>query len=162
MSREIRYNSHLPVLIKALSITSGDVLEFGTGFFSTPVIHWMCLKRNILSYESNEFFWKQNRQYHTDNHSILWVKDWSQVTYNTADVALVDLAPAKERIRIITELPNKVKLVIIHDTENEKEYNYNKIYPLFKYRFDFNIVIPHTTVLSDFVKLHDFMNIKEL
>ena len=50
------WSSHLPVLIKIMSITTGDVLEIGTGIYSTPFLHWACFgkKRNILSIENND------------------------------------------------------------------------------------------------------------
>ena len=48
--------SHLPVLIKMVLMTDGPILELGTGFFSTPVLHWLCAekKRKLVSYDSSE------------------------------------------------------------------------------------------------------------
>ena len=39
------WSSHLPVLIKLMAMTSGDVLEVGTGIYSTPFLHWACFSQ---------------------------------------------------------------------------------------------------------------------
>ena len=37
------WGSHLPVLIHLMNHTTGDVLELGTGLYSTPYLHHACL-----------------------------------------------------------------------------------------------------------------------
>ena len=52
----------------------------------------------------------------------------------------------------------KSKYIIIHDTEKRADWHYrfSEIYPLFKYRYDYKAVKPHTSVLSNLVDLKDF------
>jgi len=48
------YQSHLPFIVAAVVRTTGDVLELGTGGFSTPVLSDLCrmMGRSLVSYET--------------------------------------------------------------------------------------------------------------
>jgi len=50
-----RMATHLPLLLRMFEMSSGDVLEMGTGYFSTLVLRWYCemFERELYSYESN-------------------------------------------------------------------------------------------------------------
>src|SRR5271157_2406306 len=93
--------SHLPILVKLVMMTEGPILELGTGFFSTPMLHWLCAptKRRLVSYESSEVFIEVAKNYMADFHEIHLVTNWDQVNlsqYNW-DVALVDHGPGPQR-----------------------------------------------------------------
>jgi hypothetical protein len=47
--------THIPLLIRVFDISEGDVLEVGTGWFSTLVLHWLAhiYKRQVYSYSTN-------------------------------------------------------------------------------------------------------------
>ena len=74
-------------------------------------------------------------------------------------MALVDVTPDEMRIELIKKLANNTKYVIIHDSNGryKNHYHYDKIYPLFKYKYDFTQEFPSTCVLSNFVKLKNFI-----
>lgn len=164
MNVSIRYSTHLPVLMEVMNRTNGDVLELGPGVFSTPVLHWMChtKKRNLLTIENNKAWLRFCKQYYqTEHHKFLYVEDWDQckdVINKNWDVVLVDHSPYKRRIVEIKQLANLAKYIVVHDSEpwKEREHHYSTIYPLFKYRFNFDEVDHNTVLLSNFVNLDDF------
>lgn len=155
------YGSHLPVLMEVMRRTEGDVLELGTGLMSTPFLHWSCFdkKRRLVSVDNHEYI-KFMASFRDDFHELLPVNSFDDVDFSSHewDVVLVDQAPAISRREHIKHLANWAKYIVVHDTEPrvEKDYQYNEIYPLFKYRFDYTKARPNTTVLSNFVDLSDF------
>jgi len=143
----------MPLLMAAVSRTDGDVVELGTGAFSTPVLHWMCYPdRKLVSYESNEDYYKAIKSFKSSEHEIHLVKDWNKIRIQTNwGVAFVDHAPAERRKVEISRLANYARFVVIHDSEeaNDDQYHYSDIYPSFKFRYDDDLR-PRTTVLSNF------------
>jgi hypothetical protein len=160
----IRYSTHLPVLMEVMNRTSGDVLELGPGVFSTPVLHWMCetKKRNLLTVENDKKWIRFMREYYrTEHHKFLYVEDWDQAkdaVNKEWDVVLVDHSPSERRIVEIKLLADKAKYIVAHDSDpwKDHQYHYSKIYPLFKYKFEFTEVDHNTVLLSNFVDLKDF------
>jgi hypothetical protein len=157
------YGTHLPCLIRAMEKTNGAVLELGMGVFSTPYLHYQCIlsKRKLVSYENFkdwiQFFFDYG--YECDNHEIHFVEKYSDAKIERPwDVVLIDQTPDSSRAEEIKRLANLAKYIIIHDSNgrNEKNYHYSEIYPLFKYRTDWNKDKNHATVLSNFVDLKDF------
>lgn len=164
MNVSIRYSTFLPILMEVVNRTSGDVLELGGGVFSTPVLHWMCetKKRNLLTVENDKKWIRFLQQYYrTDHHKFLYVDDWDQAEdaiNKEWDVVLVDHSPSERRIEEIKKLANRAKFIVAHDSQpwKDHQYQYSTIYPLFKYKLDFNIVDYQTVLLSNFVDLKDF------
>ena len=159
------YGTHLPALIKAMSKTTGDVLELGMGVFSTPYLHYQCIlsNRKLVSYE-NFRNWLQffiDYHYECPNHEINFVENYADAKIDRPwDVVLIDQTPDSERVVAVKRLANLANYVIIHDSnENdryERTYHYSEIYPLFKYKTVWDKDRNHATVLSNFVKLNDF------
>ena len=157
------YGTHLPCLIKALSKTTGDVLELGMGIFSTPYLHYQCMlsNRKLVSYE-NFKNWIQffiDYEYENPNHEINFVEKYSDAKIDKPwDVVLIDQTPDSSRVEEIRRLANWGKYIIIHDSNGNKDktYHYSEIYPLFKYRTIWDKDKNHATVLSNFVDLGDF------
>ena len=152
------WSSHLPMLVKALELTEGDVLEMGVGIFSTPLLHWMCManKRKLYSYENDERWGNLKTHFETDIHRINFVSNWDDADIDREwGMVFIDHAPAERRHIDVRRFAKLAKLIVIHDSEekNDKSYHYSKIYPLFKYRYDFKIKKPHTTILSNYIKL---------
>lgn len=157
------YGTHLPALIKAMEKTTGDVLELGMGVFSTPFLHYQCLLQNrkLVSYENFEewmnFFVKY--RYRNENHEINFVEKYEDAPIDKPwDVVLIDQTPDSSRIIEIKRLANLAKYIIIHDSgeENERNYHYSEIYPLFKYKTVWDKDKNHATVLSNFHDLEGF------
>ena len=160
MMISIRYASHLPILSKVVEITKGPILELGIGLYSTPFLHWMCFsaKRKLTSYDSDSKWIRYFRDSKSDFHEILQIDDWDSLKIDKYwDLALIDHAPDARRGIEAGRLAKNAKFVILHDSEPESDtkYGYSKIYPLFKYRFDYTDALPNTTVLSNYVDLRN-------
>jgi len=159
------YGTHLGPLIACMNKTTGDVLELGMGFFSTPYLHYQCLlsKRKLVSYD-NDVGWVRNYAesdyqhylYRGEYHEIKLAEDWSTIDIEKPwDVVLVDQTPDLARKETVKRLANLAKYIIIHDSNERHEpvYHYSEIYPLFKYKRVWDKDDRHATVLSNFVEL---------
>lgn len=142
-------------------MSDGPILELGTGFYSTPILHWLCAetKRKLVSYDSSEQYFAVARNYITDWHEVNFVTDWSKI--DIADIfehwglVFVDHYPAQQRHIEIARVANNADYVIAHDSElrHDKDYQYSKIAPLFKYRYNFDKFYPPTVIFSNFKDL---------
>ena len=156
-----KYSSYLAPLVKALEKVGGDVLELGTGPYSTVFLHWLCIEqeRLLVSYENDKEYYdlaKRCEDVGTDNsqHFVFFVENWDDAGIEKPwGVVLVDHAPAGRRREEVKRLANLAQCILIHDSswKSEKHYHYKEIYPLFKYRYDYKKVKPYTTVLSNFI-----------
>ena len=161
-----RYGTHLPCLIKAMEKTKGDVLELGMGVFSTPYLHYQCMlsKRQLVSYENYKSwfdFFTQRYGYQDKYHQLIFVNDYKEAHIEKKwDVVLIDQTPDISRSETIRRLANFAEYIVIHDSgpKFDKQYGYDKIYLLFKYRTDWTVDTNNATVLSNFVDLKDFWN----
>jgi len=155
------WGSHLPVLIKAMSLTKGSVLEMGMGLYSTPFLHWVCYKERILvSYDNNKKFFDLNKQYRNSLHEVHLIDDWSKANIEKPwDVALIDHSPSYRRLEDIKRLAPFVKYMVVHDTQRGLRFcDWRKVWPLFKYRYDYTQVSPYTSVVSNLVDVSvDFL-----
>ena len=157
------YATHLPALIKAVEKTTGDMLELGTGLFSTPYLHYVSILQNrkLVSYENFKSWYQVLIDYHYEcpTHEINFVdkyadarieKEWSFV--------LIDQTPDSSRSEETMRLKDLAKYIIIHDANpsNDKVTHYSTIYPHFKYKSDWMGDHNRATVLSNLVDLEDF------
>jgi len=162
----VRYGTHLPCLIKAMEKTKGDVLELGMGVFSTPYLHYQCMlsKRKLVSYENCKpwmDFFSTRYGYQDEYHELLFVEDYKDAKIEKPwSVVLIDQTPDISRSETIRRLANRAKYIVIHDSAPKfnRQYGYDKIYSLFKYKTDWTKDTNNATVLSNFVDLKDFWN----
>jgi hypothetical protein len=157
------YGTHLPCLIKAMSKITGDVLELGTGVFSTPYLHYQCMlsKRKLVSYENFNKWYRFLKLYKYDNpyHEVNFIDDFAKADIDKPwDVVLLDQTPDISRSIEAKRLKDLAKYIIIHDTMKRKEaqYGYDKLFPLFKYKTEWLGDDNPATVLSNLVDLKDF------
>jgi hypothetical protein len=152
-----RYGSHLPVLVKVMEITKGPVLELGCGFSSTPLLHWLCQDqgRKFLSYE-NDMVWIGKLGY-----PVEYIEDWAKTDIDDThwSAVFIDQRPGERRIIDALRVKDHADLIVLHDSEPEldKYYGYEKIYPLFKYRYDYTKFLPNTTVISNSIDIRKYM-----
>ena len=152
------WSSHIPLLLKAFKATEGDVLEIGIGFYSTPLLYWLCEDsgRNLFSYEDNTKYFRLLRYFFDHKgHEGTLVKDWDKIDIDRdCGLAFID-HNGEEREKMIRRLANKAQIIVAHDTDPKfnKFYNYKNIWHLFKYRYDYIKASPNTTALSNFVDL---------
>ena len=151
------YTTHIPMLIKTVQMTDGPVLELGAGLFSTPLLHWLCLGRDLFTYETNPDYYNFAKKFRTNNHRTRLVDDWDKIDIDNThwSVVFVDHGPVGRRVIDLIRLKDKADYIVIHDTEpgREHRHEYNKAWPLFKYRYDWTKCIAHTTVVSNFKDL---------
>lgn len=151
------HGTHLPVLIKIINLTNGPVLELGMGIFSTPYLHFACYpKRRLVSFENNPEFAEWIAGFKASFHETYFVNDWNAIDLSGHwSVVLVDHSPAERRVEEIKKLANSADYLVVHDTNPRQshKYKYHEIYPLFKFRKDFNAEKPYTAVLSNFYDL---------
>lgn len=154
---KIFHGSHIPILVKVMSISDGPVLELGAGFFSTPLLGWLCRAkgREFVSYENNEK-WCEALRRNIGFHPK-FVKNWGDIKVDDThwSVAFIDLRPGIRRKVCANRLKDNADYIVIHDSEPDinKFYRYTDIYPLFKYRYNYTKVRPNTVVLSNFKDL---------
>lgn len=156
MKITISGGTHLPVLMKLMSITDGPVLEVGGGLYSTPFLHWACFqnKRELVTYEDTLTYFKITKRYNSDFHKVILVDNWDSMPIERYwDIAFIDHAPGERRKIEIARLANFAKYIVVHDTESVQEelYGLKEIYPLFKYKYNYREAKPNTTILSNFI-----------
>lgn len=160
---KLHYGTHLPVLMKAMSITDGPVVELGSGMFSTPYLHWECLRTNrcLTTYESKPDFYELFRKYAMNLHKIIFVTDWNNIDLSVPwSVALVDHSPGDRRGLELKKLTH-VDYVVVHDMMNlgHKNYGYLEVLDRFKYFHRFKRLHGsrvYTGILSNSHDLREF------
>jgi len=152
-------SSHNAILIKAVLISKGSVCEVGAGLYSTPLLHWLCraMKKRLITYENNEVFYQFAKKFQSKLHRIRKIEDWNKMDFKKHwGVVFIDHAPAKRRGQDVINFKNSADYIVMHDTEDEKNYEYNRVWPYFKYRFDWKEGWPNTSVVSNFYSLDEF------
>lgn len=159
----LAYGTHLPCLIKAFEKTSGDVLELGTGVFSTPYLRYACMLsgRKLTSYENYKDWYDFLMKYYqnNENHQINFIEKYSDAPIDRFwDVVLIDQTPDSSRGKEALRLKDRAKYIILHDSNpsNYKVTHYDQIYPAFKYRIDWERDNNRATVVSNIVDLTKF------
>jgi len=154
-----KHGTHLPILSRIMEITRGPVLELGMGNFSTPFLDMMCRrqKRLLVSYDNDPKWHKINKRYEHEYHKIILVEDWSKIDIDSThwSVVLIDHRPALRRREEAVRLKHNANYILLHDSEEKVRtfYGYERILPHFKYRYNYDKLIPNTLVLSNFVDL---------
>lgn len=156
-----QFGSHLPLLLAAYALSEGPVLELGLGYFSTPVLHWLCARdgRELVSYDSNPEFYKTFRHFRTEKHALELAPDWAAAPLEQDwGLVLVDHHPAQRRKEEIKRLANCARLLVVHDAEghNDKHYRYSEVWPLFRFQYYYHAFRPHSKLVSNFVDLSHF------
>jgi len=151
---DLSWYSHIPVLSAYVARTSGPILEMGSGHGSTPLIHAMCPNREILTADSDSEWLEKFRILESENHKLQLVSDWNEFYKEHEDklwsVAFVDHSPGEERRYSVEWLSDRAIYIIAHDTEQAPAaaYNYEPAFAKFKYRHDWTMYRPWTTVVS--------------
>lgn len=151
------YTTNMPMLIKVLSISKGDVIECGGGIFSTPLLHWLCKMQNrkLITYETELSYYKFERKFQSPLHRIRFVENWDDIPIpKHVGVVFIDHHPSERRMVETLRFKDVADYIIIHDTEREsREYNQEEVFDQFKYRYDWKDCKPWTSVFSNFKDL---------
>jgi len=153
--------THIPILAKCISKFGGNVLEFGTGMGSSPVLCSM-VDGELYSFESNESWYSLMKSgvhgknlWTKPNHHLHFVpnQNWNFI-YDVVDwskgwsIAFVDHAPGERRIVDIIRMKDMVDVILYHDSE-EPSYGWSQLEGHFKYVYDFDVYSVKTTVVSN-------------
>ena len=140
------WNNHKYLLWEALIRTKGKVVEFGSGFGSTPSLRQYCSENNreFLTFDNNlEWCQKTNSTF---------VSNWDDINLTDIDVLLIDHAPGERRYIDIQKYSLIAKVIVIHDSEPKaKDYMLDKIWNLFPYRINIETEGAWATLVSNFV-----------
>lgn len=165
------YGTHIvPLLISVLN-TTGTVIELGMGDFSTPLLHEICKlnKRKLISAETSNTWMTRyddlKSPFHIFKHVPVYKNEnddsdpksylWDEIGKDEDDIGVVfvDNRPGERRKDDIRRFANRAKIVVVHDTE-APSYEYETVFSLFKYRFDYRKYIPYTTVVSNYIDVN--------
>lgn len=155
VSLSAEWSTYLPTLMKIISITSGNILELGTGMLSTPYLHWVASStdRKVASYDNSDFFLSATKHFVDDFHDVFKVDSYMEVpTDQNWDVVLIDFFPVDDRMAVAQMLSERAKYIIVHDTSLTDGEG------LFQYRYDDTRFPPNTTVFSNLVDLGTLTN----
>lgn len=143
------YATHLPLLVACVAHTQGPVVEFGSGLYSTPVLHALCQTRELLSVETDPVWFQLTGHFSRGTHSVILVPDFAQAPVDRPwDVALIDQCPPVRRKIDIARLARLARLLVVHDTQN-RCYEYEPVLTQFKYRVEWQCYTPWTSVVSN-------------
>lgn len=147
------WSTHMAMLIKVVQLTDGPIFEMGAGLYSTPLLHWLCAEnhRKLVTLETDPIYLDLAKKYRSRNHRI--INDINKLSKNHWSVVLID-GDTDDRANIAIKFKDCADYILLHDSnEPDKVYGYDKVYPLFKYRYDWKFATPWVTVLSNFKDL---------
>jgi len=157
----LAFSSHQPVLVHLLNtIKQGNVLEFGTGYNSTPLMHIICglQGRHLTSLETDQEWFNKFTHYKSESHEMFCmeektIREWNDSIFDKKfSIAFIDGAPAELRQPFIEKIKDNVDYFVVHDTECVVESKVNVYafdFSMFKYVFHFKTQPPMTAVLSN-------------
>lgn len=158
------FGTHITPLMAAVLKTTGPVVEFGMGDYSTPLLHeliryqrGLSKMREIHSYESDHNWLENFIDLRSSFHFIEFVFDWDEIDIPDRSVLFIDHAPADRRVIDIHKFRNKAAIIVVHDTEKSKYYGYEPVLSSFKYRFDYERYSKKTTILSNFIDITNIL-----
>jgi hypothetical protein len=158
------WDSHKPLLYLVLSGTEGRVIEFGSGFASTPSLEEWCANKDryFKSFETNKGWAHKTGATFVESYlsggeelSMYLFKELLHI-----GLLFVDCAPGDIRKDIINAYSKLAETIVVHDTEAGAEYVYGmaEVLSTFKYRLDYRPEgKPHTTVVSNFINVEEWV-----
>jgi hypothetical protein len=161
--------THIPILAKCVSKFGGNVLEFGTGMGSSPLLCTL-VDGELCSFESNQSWHSMMKSgihgqklWTKLNHNLHFIpnQNWDLV-YDIVDwnkkwsIAFVDHAPGGRRIVDIVRLKDLVDIILYHDSE-EPSYGWKSLDGHFKSVYEFDVYSVRTTVVSNKYELKEIL-----
>lgn len=124
------YFTHQPVLMKALKLSQGDVLELGCGDGSTEIIHNYCMKhgRKVLTVEHDkEWLLKYQNRFQGSHHEYMLTVDWYSLIDSLIGrqwgLVFIDQTSWNERAYSFTKLKDFAEFIVLHDSDYFPENN---------------------------------------
>ena len=143
--------NHRILLWEALQLTTGKVVEFGSGHGSTPYLRKYCsdVARTFESYDHNKE-WSE-----ATGATLIPNADWDNINLTDVGVLFIDHAPGERRKEDIVKYKDLSKILVIHDTEPPADHGYQtrQHYPGFKYWVEVRTNGAWATMVSNHVDL---------
>lgn len=168
LPRSIRKNkdlagTHLPLLTRILDVSHGPMLELGTGYYSTFILHSFAqmFGRECFSYENSPEWYQKAKKLESKYHHIFFIEDWTKLPLDKHfGVVFVDHGPNFFRRWSIAQYADKADYIVAHDSEpiSQSHYHLEKTLSTFKYRFNYEKIYPNTSVVSNFYDLSFLKN----
>lgn len=155
---QIRYNhpkgwsSHYTLLLKAIFSSTGPVVEVGGGFFSTPLLHWVCksLDRYLITYENDPRFKDLVKSFQSPKHKIVFLEDWNTMDFKKHyGVVFIDHHPPQRRAVDVWNFRDSADYIVMHDTNPPDKYHWRETLAKFKYQYDWTEYKPWSSVVSN-------------
>lgn len=148
------YSSHLQALAWALARTTGDIVEYGGGWYSTPLFHGHCeaTGRELYTVETDE--WMANQLAQGWGGRVGRTPESIGVPKKPGLVFIDDGDPALRSNYLAVS--GGAQLVVVHDTEPASEPNYpgmREALEQYRYRRDWTVFPWWTTIVSNTVEL---------
>lgn len=143
--------NHRILLWKALELTKGKVVEFGSGYGSTPYLKEYCKKnkRKFETYDNNEEWAKKT------GSKYLGYDNWNELNITDVDVLFIDHAPGESRKEQLVKYKDIAKIIVVHDTEptGAGDYKVREQFQNFKYVKDYESDGAWATILSNYIDI---------
>lgn len=150
------WSTHMPMLIRALEMTEGTVVEVGGGVFSTPLLHWLCKMQNrrLITYENEPQFFAFSKEFQSEKHSVRLINNWDEMDFKSPrGVVFIDHHPEQRRGLDAIRFKDSAQIIVMHDSERPDKYNYNGVWEHFKYVHHWKDCRPWTSVVSNYKDL---------
>ena len=150
------FNTHRKILKHYLEHTDGNIIEFGVGYGSTPIIldHIKNTNRHLISIENDaEWINKIKTDFPpSDNHSYVLLNDHNEIPLISKvirekianiSICFIDNKPWDARIIAMNEFKNVAEYIMIHDVDyfpNNNLFGKRLKYPDSPDSFDFSDV----------------------
>jgi hypothetical protein len=121
--------NHRILLFAALELTTGKVIEYGSGHQSTPHLAEYC-DRKDREFESFE----NNAEWAAQTQATL-IPYWHNLPPAICDVLLIDHAPGEQREFDIVKNKDSAKIIVVHDTEIAADHGYNVRHTFKQFKF---------------------------
>lgn len=132
------WSNHRGLLLLGLHLTDGPVLELGSGEGSTHLLRMDCqaTKRIFQSFDNSEEWCKKTGASYIEN----WDDLIEKALQHHHGLIFIDHAPGERRHLDAIALANAADVLVLHDTEEggAGNYQFHKIWHLFKYRLNYN------------------------
>jgi hypothetical protein len=161
--------THVPILAKCVCKFGGNVLEFGTGMGSSPLLCTL-VDGELCSFESNQSWHSMMKSgihgknlWTKPNHNLHFIanQNWDSI-YDIVDwnkkwsIAFIDHAPGERRIVDIVRLKDLVDVILYHDSE-EPSYGWKNLEGHFNSVYEYDVYSVRTTVVSNKYNLQEML-----
>jgi hypothetical protein len=150
------WGTHAPLLAAVVaSARPGPVLELGVGRSSSPILVEMCraMGRDLVGLESEKGWISELAD--LDYPDVHYMPDWGKLPAwlegrGRWSVIFVDHGPGEARLPVLQMIRGYAEFIVCHDTHNEGYLpGFEAELDSYKYRHDYTLMMPCTTVVSD-------------